>query len=552
MKKLYSFLLVLVLLFPFCQFSMAQTSVTISEARKDDNHDLIPDYSVSGDTLMVTGVITSPSLSSSSATFFIQDATGGIEVFYYGALPTTNFTMGDSVFVIGKIAQYHGLDEIEPLTIDSTNLGLLKHNAVMPMPMHVSLHEYVMNSESYEGMLIQIDTVFKASGTWPSTSGSLYFTNKGNTDTAQVYVNAATNIGGTTEPMYPVNVVGIGSQYSSGTTVYDDGYEILPRSKTDIKNSYLMSISEARKDDNHDLIPDYSVSGDTLMITGVITSPSLSSTSVTFFIQDATGGIEVFYYGSLPTTNFTMGDSVFVIGKIAQYHGLDEIEPLTIDSTNLGLLKHNAVMPMPMHVSLHQYAMNSENYEGVLIAIVDTLYKALGTWPGASSGASIFLTNLGSTDTAQMYINAATKIGGTTEPLYPVSLVGIGSQYSSSTTVYDDGYEIIPRDSADIKSIIITAIDKGQNRIYTYNLYQNYPNPFNPTTLIRFEVPSAQKVQLLVYNVLGQKVATLYNSIAPEGITNVNFDASNLASGVYIYSIRTASFTTSKKLMLLK
>jgi cytochrome c-type biogenesis protein CcmE len=549
MKKLYSFLLVLVLTFPFCQFSMAATSASIAEARKDDNHDLIPDYSVSGDTLMITGVITSPSLSSTSTTFFIQDATAGIEVFYYGALPAVNLTMGDSIFVIGKVAQYHGLDEFEPLTNDSTNLGLLKHNAVMPMPMKISLHQYVMNSESYEGMLIQIDTLFKSSGTWPAHSGSLYFTNKGKTDTAQVYVNAATNIGGTPEPMYPVNVVGIGSQYSSGTTVYNDGYEILPRNKTDINSSYWVSIAKARMDGNHDLIPDYSVSGDTLMITGVITSPSLSSTSTTFFIQDATAGIEVFYYGALPAVNLTMGDSIFVIGKVAQYHGLDEFEPLTNDSTNLGLLKHNAVMPMPMKISLHEYVMNSESYEGMLIEI-DTLYKASGTWP--STSGSLYFTNKGNTDTAQVYINAATKIGGTTEPAYPINLVGIGSQYTSTTSVYDDGYEIVPRDSADIKSDVLVGIRKNQNRIYTYNLYQNYPNPFNPTTLIRFEVPSAQKVQLFVYNVLGQKVATLYNSIAPEGITTLNFDASNLASGVYIYSIKTANYTTSKKLMLLK
>ncbi len=319
-----------------------------------------------------------------------------------------------------------------------------------------------------------------------------------------------------------------------------------------ISTAKQVSIAEARKDDNHDLIPDHKVTGDTLMVTGVITSPNISSSSTAFFIQDATGGIEVFYYGSMPATSFAMGDSVFVIGTVDQYRGLDEFAPLTIDSTNLGLIKHNAVMPAPVKLTLTEFNANPENYEGMLVE-VDTLSKASGTWPSASSNGYIDVRNASETDTLLMFISSYTNIPGTTEPSYPINLVGIGNQYSSSSSVYNDGYEIMPRDTSDIKPTILTGVEgNGGTRVYTFQLYQNYPNPFNPTTIIKFEVPKSEKVVLKVYDILGREVKTLYNAVAPQGITQVNFDASNLATGVYVYTIKTADAMISKKLMLLK
>jgi hypothetical protein len=85
-----------------------------------------------------------------------------------------------------------------------------------------------------------------------------------------------------------------------------------------------------------------------------------------------------------------------------------------------------------------------------------------------------------------------------------------------------------------------------------YFLYQNYPNPFNPTTLIKFDLPQAGNVELTVYDILGRKVKQLLKETKPAGTYEVTFNASRLASGVYIYSIKSNDFTASKKLMLLK
>ena len=85
-----------------------------------------------------------------------------------------------------------------------------------------------------------------------------------------------------------------------------------------------------------------------------------------------------------------------------------------------------------------------------------------------------------------------------------------------------------------------------------YELTQNYPNPFNPTTLIKFSVVKTADVTLKVYNILGQEVATLINGVKNPGVYQVNFDASELSSGMYIYQIQAGEFVTSKKMMLLK
>ncbi|MDH4337248.1 MAG: multicopper oxidase domain-containing protein [Candidatus Krumholzibacteria bacterium] len=85
-----------------------------------------------------------------------------------------------------------------------------------------------------------------------------------------------------------------------------------------------------------------------------------------------------------------------------------------------------------------------------------------------------------------------------------------------------------------------------------YSLGQNTPNPFNPTTQIRFALPAESRVSLVVYNVAGQKVATLIDDTAPAGYHTVELDAANLASGVYFYRLDAGNFSQTRKMVLLK
>ena len=85
-----------------------------------------------------------------------------------------------------------------------------------------------------------------------------------------------------------------------------------------------------------------------------------------------------------------------------------------------------------------------------------------------------------------------------------------------------------------------------------YTLFNNYPNPFNPVTTIRFGLPKDIKVVLEVYNILGEKIATLLNKEITAGYHEVTFNGTEMPGGVYLYKLSTEEFSTTKKFILMK
>ncbi len=98
----------------------------------------------------------------------------------------------------------------------------------------------------------------------------------------------------------------------------------------------------------------------------------------------------------------------------------------------------------------------------------------------------------------------------------------------------------------------ITDVNDVNTTPTKFSLSQNYPNPFNPTTRITFNLEKSGFAALTVYNILGQKVATLVSGNLSAGQHEVNFNASNLSTGVYIYKLESGNNTLIKKMMLLK
>ena len=92
----------------------------------------------------------------------------------------------------------------------------------------------------------------------------------------------------------------------------------------------------------------------------------------------------------------------------------------------------------------------------------------------------------------------------------------------------------------------------GGEPIKSYDLAQNYPNPFNPTTIIKFQIPKAGNVSLKVYDILGNEITTLVDGFKEVGQFEVYFNASSLASGVYIYRLNVNDYVNVKKMVLLK
>jgi hypothetical protein len=94
--------------------------------------------------------------------------------------------------------------------------------------------------------------------------------------------------------------------------------------------------------------------------------------------------------------------------------------------------------------------------------------------------------------------------------------------------------------------------DHGSNESIEYSLSQNYPNPFNPTTSIDYSIKSAGDVSLKVYDILGTEVASLVNENQDPGNYSVKFNASELPSGIYFYTLNSGNFISTKKLILLR
>lgn len=107
-------------------------------------------------------------------------------------------------------------------------------------------------------------------------------------------------------------------------------------------------------------------------------------------------------------------------------------------------------------------------------------------------------------------------------------------------------------ESADVSRLLTVIETKSQTPVSEFRLAQNYPNPFNPTTAISYQLSAVSHVVLKIYDVLGREVKTLVNTPQNSGKYSVTFDARNLPSGIYFYTLRTESQSETKKLVLIK
>jgi len=99
---------------------------------------------------------------------------------------------------------------------------------------------------------------------------------------------------------------------------------------------------------------------------------------------------------------------------------------------------------------------------------------------------------------------------------------------------------------------VVTGVEEENLLPTVYSLYNNYPNPFNPATTISYDLPKQSMVTLKVYNIVGEEIAILVNSEQNAGRYKIDWNASQLASGVYFYRIQAAEFVDVKKMILLR
>ncbi|MBS4036194.1 MAG: M20/M25/M40 family metallo-hydrolase [Ignavibacterium sp.] len=143
----------------------------------------------------------------------------------------------------------------------------------------------------------------------------------------------------------------------------------------------------------------------------------------------------------------------------------------------------------------------------------------------------------------------------------PVGVEYIGSDYKAITLSFPLYYMIEEQSKVFIDNILISKFNEvteieSENEIKFaptgFVLEQNYPNPFNPVTKISYVLPSVAMVDLQIYNVLGQLITTLVNEEKPKGFYEVNFNATELPSGIYMYRLKAGDFMQTKKMIFLK
>jgi hypothetical protein len=127
-----------------------------------------------------------------------------------------------------------------------------------------------------------------------------------------------------------------------------------------------------------------------------------------------------------------------------------------------------------------------------------------------------------------MWTNGEISIGGSSKIYFMVNTLAKESE--------------VPEDGQEITNIIPDEI----------SLEQNYPNPFNPSTTINYQLPEKNHVSLNVYDILGNLVTTLVDQDMEAGYYTVNWNASQFASGIYIYRIVSGSYVSTKKMILMK
>lgn len=197
--------------------------LTIAEAIEDLNSDLMPDRI--GETVTIQGTVISPNYQTSNHSYYVWDGTAGITEILFGTT-TPVWNLGDEVIITGEIGQFRGLTQIVP--VDTNGIATLSSGNPVPDPVILTVAEYTADPEAYEGTLVAFANLTKVGGTWPASgSATLQFTD--GTDTVDIRIDSDTNIDGQPEPTYPVDILGMGGQFSSGTSVVNDGYQILPR-----------------------------------------------------------------------------------------------------------------------------------------------------------------------------------------------------------------------------------------------------------------------------------------------------------------------------------
>jgi flagellar hook assembly protein FlgD len=218
----------------------------------------------------------------------------------------------------------------------------------------------------------------------------------------------------------------------------------------------LVTIGEARIDANADFQPDRK--GDTLRVIGIINSVNIQTTNFGYFIQDNNGGLEIFKSGLTGAPTVKPGYRVMVTGMIDYYRGTTEIVPRSLATDITVLDTGNAITAVPLTIA--QLKANGELYESrrVQLTLAYPLDFSSATWPATGVAANLNVWN--GIDTLLLRVDSDTEVPGAPYPTFPAKITGVVSQFTTASSVYNDGYQITPMFKADFVAVNAPPVAK--------------------------------------------------------------------------------------------
>jgi hypothetical protein len=309
-------------------------------------------------------------------------------------------------------------------------------------------------------------------------------------------------------------------------------------------------------------------------LTGVVTAdtsdiPGFGSTPLRVYMQDGSGpwtGIMIGTAGlkGIEVLKLKRGDNVTLTGKIVENYSVTSIDSLTdiVINSNDNQLPSAVTVQTGTIGKSASGTVAAEQWESVLIDyqnVTVTDDNADGDSGPVSNNYGEIYVNDGSGDTRVELQDGNNHY----ENMWDANLANdpLNIDVVQNSTFAEirgilyfsfSYYKLTPRKDDDFIGFVTDVKENNTALPYSYELAQNYPNPFNPSTVISYSIPNTSNVSIKIFNLLGQEVKTLVNETKAPGNYQVNFNASNLSSGIYFYTLRAGNFYQVKKMMLLK
>ncbi len=216
-----------------------------------------------------------------------------------------------------------------------------------------------------------------------------------------------------------------------------------------------------------------------------------------------------------------------------EFDYINNVEYFRIDSTELNVYKYDPTKDS--EIVYYELIFPDTNTTHSYFQLIDTTFGQVGYLSIYKKQNIYWWTNL--LEDQERYLSQ------------DIGLSYIDRDYGFGLHLY---FDLV---SAQIDSVIygqfITSIDHA-NKINNFILHQNYPNPFNQTTIIKFSLEKIEDVKIEIFNTIGEKLEILLKKRLPAGYHHVEFNAYDLASGVYLYRIEAGNYQQIRKMILLK